>query len=628
MRQCIRHPACHAVPYPKTTGCGRSKRLRSCDPRRQAISEQYGHGGTGSIMVKLDIWNAFNSLHRNSMLSSVDEILPKLAAYCHVAYGEATSLQFGKFTVLSQEDSKQGDPLGPLLFCLPLQPILTRLLSPLASEYLDDITLGGDSEVVEADVDLIEGECLRLGLVLNRSKCELIASNFDFIDTIQGSLRLFTRVNPSSAVLLGAPLSPEKALFSALDTCVANLETALDRLQLIDRQDALLLLRCSLGSPKLMYLLRCAPCYDHLRLIDYDKLQRGGMERILNISLTEDQWMQASLPIRMGGLGVRRVSSLALPAFLASAAGTLSIQSLILGPTWNGEDASFDCAQADWLRITGIEDPATCPGHKQSLWNKPLLLKALSSFRERLHDPYDRARLNASMAPHASNWLHSLPLTTFNLKLSDEDVRVAVGLRLGSAICEPHTCGCGAPVSARGAPGLSCSLGFGRQARHSNMNDIILRSLNRAGTPAIREPSGLTRLDGKRPDGQTLVPWNDGRSLIWDATVVDTVAASYVEETAIEPGSAAEKAATRKHSKYAELERTYTVVPVAVETLGPINSEGLAFLTELGRRLSNASGDTREARFLFQSLSVTVQRYNAVAFQGTLSGLLVAECNP
>jgi len=69
-----------------------------------------------------------------------------------------------------------------------------------------------------------------------------------------------------------------------------------------------------------------------------------------------------------------------------------------------------------------------------------------------------------------------------------------------------------------------------------------------------------------------------------------------------------EKAATRKHSKYAELERTYTVVPIAMETLDPINSEGLAFITELGRRLSNASGDTHEARFLFQSLSVTVQR--------------------
>src|SRR6218665_3075573 len=117
-------------------------------------------------------------------------------------------------------------------------------------------------------------------------------------------------------MLLGASLLLEKALFSALDTCVANLETALDRLQLTARPDTLLLLRCSLGSPKLMYLLRCAPCYNQLRLIDYDKPLRGGTERILNISLPEDQWMQVSLPIKMGGLGVRRVSSLALPAFL------------------------------------------------------------------------------------------------------------------------------------------------------------------------------------------------------------------------------------------------------------------------------------------------------------------------
>src|SRR6218665_713662 len=105
------------------------------------------------------------------------------------------------------------------------------------------------------------------------------------------------------------------------------------------------------------------------------------------------------------------------------------------------------------------------------------------------------------------------------------------------------------------------------------------------GIPAIKEPSGLTRSDGKRPDGQTLIPWNDGRTLLWDATVVDNVAASYIPETAAGAGGAAEIAATRKHAKYSELERRYTVVPVAVETFGPINREGLAFLTETGSRL-------------------------------------------
>jgi hypothetical protein len=292
-----------------------------------------------------------------------------------------------------------------------------------------------------------------------------------------------------------------------------------------------------------------------------------------------------------------------------------------LGTAWNIDDDSSDSARSEWMRITETGDPTEYPGHKQSLLDNPLLLKTVLSIESKLQDPYDRARLKASMAPHASDWLHALPLTAFDLRLSDEAVRVAVGLRLGTAICEPHTCVCGAPVSARGSHGLSCSLGFGRQARHSTINDLVYRGLNRAGTPAIKEPSGLARTDGKRPDGQTLIPWSNGRALIWDATVVDTLAASYVLENATEAGRAAEKAATRKLSKYLDLQRTYLFVPLAVETMGPINNEGLAFVSEIGRRLSKISGDSREAGFLFQSISVTIQRYNAVAYQGTLSGL-------
>jgi len=42
---------------------------------------------------------------------------------------------------------------------------------------------------------------------------------------------------------------------------------------------------------------------------------------------------------------------------------------------------------------------------------------------------------------------------------------------------------------------------------HNVMNGIIFRLLSSAGIPASKEPTGLTRLDGKRPDGLTLVPW-------------------------------------------------------------------------------------------------------------------------
>src|SRR6218665_4199342 len=109
-----------------------------------------------SILVKLDLSNAFNSLHRDSMLASVNEVIPELAAYCLLAYAEPTSLRFGSFTVQSQEGAKQGDPLGPLLFCLPLQSTLTQLESPLTFGYLDDLTLGGPPPGGGGEKKLIE----------------------------------------------------------------------------------------------------------------------------------------------------------------------------------------------------------------------------------------------------------------------------------------------------------------------------------------------------------------------------------------------------------------------------------------------------------------------------------------
>jgi len=41
----------------------------------------------------------------------------------------------------------------------------------------------------------------------------------------------------------------------------------------------------------------------------------------------------------------------------------------------------------------------------------------------------------------------------------------------------------------------------------------------------------------------------------------------------IKAGGAAEKAATRKHATYSGLQRRYSVVPVTVNTLGPMNEK-------------------------------------------------------
>jgi len=53
-------------------------------------------------------------------------------------------------------------------------------------------------------------------------------------------------------------------------------------------------------------------------------------------------------------------------------------------------------------------------------------------------------------------------------------------------------------------------------------------------------------------------------------------------------------------------------VPIAFETLGPVNSDGVAFIDKIGRRIRNISGDPRESSFLWQRLSLAAQRFNAV----------------
>ena len=53
--------------------------------------------------------------------------------------------------------------------------------------------------------------------------------------------------------------------------------------------------------------------------------------------------------------------------------------------------------------------------------------------------------------------------------------------------------------------------------------------------------------------------------------------------------------------------------PIAFETMGPMNLSALNLLNDLGRKISSVSdGDDREGHFLFQRLSVILQRYNAV----------------
>jgi len=159
--------------------------------------------------------------------------------------------------------------------------------------------------------------------------------------------------------------------------------------------------------------------------------------------------------------------------------------------------------------------------------------------------------------------LHALPIAACGLHLDNEAINVAVGLRLGCTLCESHACRCGRTVDTLGTHAFSRKRSASRILRHNYINDVICRSLTRAGVPSMKEPHGLVRDDdGKRPDGLTLLPWNSGRSATWDVTMVDTLGSAYLQQSAITGASAAETAAARKTNQTHDLRlmRIFAVV--------------------------------------------------------------------
>ena len=156
--------------------------------------------------------------------------------------------------------------------------------------------------------------------------------------------------------------------------------------------------------------------------------------------------------------------------------------------------------------------------------------------------------------------------------------------------------------------------------RRNYISDLVYHALLQAGLSLTKEPAGLLRTDGKRPDGLTNVPWQAGKSAVWDVTVTDILADSYLASTSVTAAAAAQLAATRKETKYVDLSTTHHFVPLAFESMGPIGSKATNFLKELGRFLTLATDNPLKTAHLFRRLSVALQRFNAVCILGCFGG--------
>ena len=112
----------------------------------------------------------------------------------------------------------------------------------------------------------------------------------------------------------------------------------------------------------------------------------------------------------------------------------------------------------------------------------------------------------------------------------------------------------GKDVTEDGWHALSCLKSAGRFSRHSNVNALIKQSLSSNHIPSVLEPRHLYRTDPKQPDSLMLVPWTVGKQLMWDVTVVDSIAHIRISAGSVcNPGTAAAEAEDQKIDKYKDL---------------------------------------------------------------------------
>ena len=114
------------------------------------------------------------------------------------------------------------------------------------------------------------------------------------------------------------------------------------------------------------------------------------------------------MPVRDGGLGIRRVISLAVPAFIASAASTLSIQDDILTDCIKSDSESFQAYLSAWSAKFGAV-PDILPT-KQPFWDRPGVLEDKAQVESSLTSTPLRVSFLAASTQHSGDCLFAMPI--------------------------------------------------------------------------------------------------------------------------------------------------------------------------------------------------------------------------
>ena len=292
-----------------------------------------------ATILSVDGIGAYDHVHRATMLSRLHQMpgARAILPFVRLSYAQPSNYAWyhdeGERRIVTQaEGGEQGDPLMPLLFAIGIQGVLEEVATHLADgeqlcAFLDDVYLLCEPARVEPLYKVLEEAMMRVaGIQLNQGKTR--AWNQAGIEP-DNIAEIGQEVwQPEGITVLGTPVGSDQHTATKMDERIAKERRLWDAIPWVpDLQCAWHILLQS-ANPRANHSMRTLPPTLSAAYCDAHDAGIWATARALLGGIPqedEEARQRATLPMRMGGLGLRSAARCAPAAFWASWADSLEM---------------------------------------------------------------------------------------------------------------------------------------------------------------------------------------------------------------------------------------------------------------------------------------------------------------